>query len=313
MPGFVSSQSNNEEAVFAHNADFSGSTDPSELNGLQTNGQLWIGATAVNAGGTHINRGLLTSPDASITIGYSSPNITLTASPAGSFAPNATVNIFDDFIGSDLQVPASGTSLIDSLLSWQFNSGTLAAASGTTGHPGIISFAAATGDINFRLLNDASGSFGYPFLLGGGVLSCTWIINVATLSTGTNSYTLYSGLGDGTTTESTNGTYFVYSNGLNSGNWSAKTAAGGSRTTVNSAIPVTTGWHKLTATTNAAATSVEFFVDGVSIGSSVSNIPKAGGQEICPFFHMDYAAGTIPAQALQVDLFYLSQTLTTAR
>ncbi len=84
MPGFVSSQSNNEEAVFAHNADFSGSNDPSELNGLQTNGQLWIGATALNAGGTHINVGRLTSPDASVTIGYSSPNITLTASSSSS-------------------------------------------------------------------------------------------------------------------------------------------------------------------------------------------------------------------------------------
>lgn len=80
MPGFVSSISNSNEAVFANNADFTGSSDPTELNGLQTNGQLWIGSTSLNAGSTHINVGSLTSPDSSISIGYSSPNITLQAS-----------------------------------------------------------------------------------------------------------------------------------------------------------------------------------------------------------------------------------------
>jgi len=227
-----------------------------------------------------------------------------------SFSPNSTINIFDDFIGSVLQVPASGQSLIDSQLSWTISSGTLASASGTAAHQGIIGFGAAGEDINFRLNNSTSGQ---TTLLGGGVLSCTWVINVATLSTGTNTYILYLGLDDGASSEPSNGVYFVYSNGLNSGNWSGKTAAGGVRTTVNSATAVTTGWHNLTITVNAAATSVEFFVDGVSIGTSSTNIPTAGGQEISPSFLMDYSAGTIPAQALQIDLFYLSQTLTTPR
>jgi hypothetical protein len=87
MPGFISSISNSEDAVFAANADFTSVTNQNPLttNGLQTNGQFWIGSTAVNAGGTHINVGRLTSPDASVTIGYSSPNITLTASTAVGF------------------------------------------------------------------------------------------------------------------------------------------------------------------------------------------------------------------------------------
>jgi hypothetical protein len=83
MPGFVSSVSNNNEAVFAHNADFSGSSEPSEVNGLATDGQLWVGSTATNAGGTHVNVGSLTSPNGTLTVGYSSPNITLDL-PAGS-------------------------------------------------------------------------------------------------------------------------------------------------------------------------------------------------------------------------------------
>lgn len=67
--------------IFAENIDFSGAAVPSAT--ITTNGQLLIGSTAVNGGGTHINVGNLVSPDASITIGYASPNITLQASGLG--------------------------------------------------------------------------------------------------------------------------------------------------------------------------------------------------------------------------------------
>src|SRR5690242_8441296 len=77
MPGFCSSISNNIDCVFGHNADFSGNPDPNDTNGLQTNGELWIGTTALNAGGTHVNVGNIVSPGGTITVGYSSPNITV--------------------------------------------------------------------------------------------------------------------------------------------------------------------------------------------------------------------------------------------
>lgn len=84
MGGFsanTNNQPSGSDVVFASNVDFSGATNPSST--ITTNGQLLIGTTAVNVGNTHINVGTLTSPDASITIGYSSPNITLQAT-AGS-------------------------------------------------------------------------------------------------------------------------------------------------------------------------------------------------------------------------------------
>ncbi|HEY3527461.1 MAG TPA: hypothetical protein VGK47_14795 [Nitrososphaeraceae archaeon] len=79
------------DVVFALNGDFSQSDNqaPAETNGLVTNGQLWIGSTALNAGSTHINVGVLTSPNASVIIGYSTPNITLTVNP------NVLFNWFD--------------------------------------------------------------------------------------------------------------------------------------------------------------------------------------------------------------------------
>ena len=64
--------------LYGINSDLSGQLPVGQsANIFQTNGQLQIGSTALNAGGTHINMGTLTSPDGSITIGYSSPNITL--------------------------------------------------------------------------------------------------------------------------------------------------------------------------------------------------------------------------------------------
>lgn len=72
------------DVVYAKNGDFTqaDNNNVSESNGLITNGQLWIGSTALNAGGTHINVGTLTSPDNSITFGYSSPNITAVFNPS---------------------------------------------------------------------------------------------------------------------------------------------------------------------------------------------------------------------------------------
>lgn len=70
------------DVVYAKNADFTAADNQnvSENNGLITDGQLWIGSTATNAGGTHINVGQLISSDSSVTIAYDSPNIDLTVS-----------------------------------------------------------------------------------------------------------------------------------------------------------------------------------------------------------------------------------------
>lgn len=69
------------DTLIGKNADFSQAGAPNatsgEANGLITDGQMWIGSTALNAGGTHINVGTLTSPLATIGITYNSPNIEL--------------------------------------------------------------------------------------------------------------------------------------------------------------------------------------------------------------------------------------------
>ena len=100
----------------AKNADYTQADGPnatsSENNGLVTDGKLWIGSTALNAGSTHINVGSIVSTDSSITVGYSSPNITIvangsaigktiTGNSGGSLSPVAgNWNIFGAATGS---------------------------------------------------------------------------------------------------------------------------------------------------------------------------------------------------------------------
>lgn len=84
------------DIMYALNADFTQADNqaPAQANGLVTDGKLWIGSTALNAGSTHINVGSLTSPDNSVFIGYSSPNITLRVNTAVLFPWNDVSGAF---------------------------------------------------------------------------------------------------------------------------------------------------------------------------------------------------------------------------
>ncbi len=78
------------EVVYANNVDFSGGSPVSAK--LISDGQMLIASTALNAGGTNVNVGRIISPDASVTIGYSSPNITLQASSLTPIGVQSYVN-----------------------------------------------------------------------------------------------------------------------------------------------------------------------------------------------------------------------------
>lgn len=70
MPGFANSPTG-ETIMWVDNVDFSGAVIPTTT--VTTDGQLLIGSTAT----PHIRVGTLSSPDSSITVGYSSPNVTI--------------------------------------------------------------------------------------------------------------------------------------------------------------------------------------------------------------------------------------------
>jgi hypothetical protein len=70
-----SSISGDESIIFANNASFDGTERGGKLT---TDGQLWIGATVA----PHVKKGTITSPNGSIVVGYSSPDITLETTEA---------------------------------------------------------------------------------------------------------------------------------------------------------------------------------------------------------------------------------------
>lgn len=74
MGGF-SSITGDESIMNADNASFDGTERSGKMT---TNGELWIGSTA----SPHVKKGTITSPNLTVTVGYSSPNLTLKAGGA---------------------------------------------------------------------------------------------------------------------------------------------------------------------------------------------------------------------------------------
>jgi len=222
------------------------------------------------------------------------------------FSPNATLQIFDDFLGfNNLDRSFS--------LGWtsdDFSSSPIA----DPAHPGITANLEITSDAGYIIMRNNSNVAEGQFALGGGALSVFWVIKVATLSAASPRYILRVGLGDTiTTSDQANGVYFEYSDNINSGNWVGKTASASVRSTANSAVAVTNAdYVKLGITVNAAATSVSFFVNSAEIANSplTTNIPTAS---ITPFISVIGTVDTTAEGSVIADLFYLTQTLTSSR
>jgi hypothetical protein len=233
-----------------------------------------------------------------------------TISATGASVSTATLNLYDDF--TSYFVPT--TSTLMSNMYWQ---GTLlptaaaGVASTESGHIGIIQNVSSASSLG--MFSAPAGVTTGTLLLGGGIITLNWIFKITALSNATIRYTLRFGLGDTATTSATtpaNAVYFEYSDNLNSGNWNYNTASASSITTTNSATAVTTGWHNAQITINAAASSVNFTMDGVSLGNVTATIPTT---VIAPRFDFNRNAGTPTTGLLIIDAFYLTETFTTPR
>lgn len=182
-------------------------------------------------------------------------------------------------------------------------------------HPGQILLstgtASASGSALVRL--SASGNDRGPFVVGGGSISTTWDVYLGALSDGTDTYTIYCGLTSGSDfNEPNDGLYFVYSHGINSGNWQVKTAQSGSRTTGDSSTAVTANtWYRLRVDINAAGTEANFYVNDVLLtnGTIATTIPTARfGASV----QIVKSVGTA-SRSIAVDLFTFYKELTISR
>lgn len=179
---------------------------------------------------------------------------------------------------------------------------------GTTDHPGIavISVAANSDDAAMT-----RGATQYPIVLGGGFMRLDFMIQIPTLATVGDDFTVKIGLGDANPFGG--GTNFA---GLNydrssSTDWIPKTIAGGSSTTASggSAVAVDTNWTHIRMEVNAGATNIDFWVDGTDVGSCTTNIPTAA---IAPQIIMSKTAGT-GTVTVEFDAFRFYHKLTNSR
>lgn len=117
-------------------------------------------------------------------------------------------------------------------------------------------------DINSILFGGATWTFESNFYLPA-------------LSNGTDGFIYRLGFGDQiTSSDAVDGAYFEYDSAT-SANWRYCTAAASTRTKTNSSTAVTSAkWIVLKIVVNAAASAVEFFINGSSIGTITTNIPS---------------------------------------
>ena len=224
-------------------------------------------------------------------------------------SPSQIISDFDDMISA-----SGSTSSNIGKFSWSDTGGSgVSLVNGTATHPGILQLSVAgvaIGGVAPLLSGNSSASF----VLGGGSLSMNFVFDIAALSDGINTYTIYLGLIDGgslnTSVVPISGCFFKYTNSVNAGNWQIVTEQASVATTANTATAAATGFHNYGIQVNAAATSVAFTINGVAVANSplTTNIPTA---QLMPAIVLDVSAGVSPLMLF--DLFYYKQVLTVAR
>lgn len=180
-------------------------------------------------------------------------------------------------------------------------------------HPGVVQLTTNTNTAgsSYYALGYQSTTLG-NIILGGGSIDLYQIVQIPTLSDGTNTFEVSFGFGDSfnfSNTSPDNGVFFNYSSTINSGQWQLSTSAATVTTTSNTATAVTTNWTTLRININAAGTLCTFYVNGTSVGTISTNIPTT---TISPFFTIAKSAGT-SARVINIDLVYMYQLLTNTR
>lgn len=214
--------------------------------------------------------------------------------------------IYDDFMSSDINACIGQTN-------WQ-------PSTGGTGASAIAGSATLTNATNQGIVvlttgTDATGRSSIfkevnQLLLGGGPILIEALINVGSLGAAADDYIIDLGFGDlAASGELTNGVYFSYERAVST-NWLMTTASAGSRTKTSSGVAVATGWVKLGFRINPAASSVEYFINGVSVGTVVTNIPTA--VRVGPVIRATKSSGAT-SRIVAVDYFTMQTVMTTAR
>ena len=141
-------------------------------------------------------------------------------------------------------------------------------------------------------------------VLGTNPMSFTSIVNIPTLSTGTETFIVQCGFFDSLTAAPTDGLYFEYTHSVFGGNWQVNIYNnGGSIGSNDSGITVSTStWYKLEVIVNAAATSTLFKINGTTVYTHTGTTPTGTARAMGFYSHIRKTAGTT---ARQLDIDYI--------
>jgi len=189
------------------------------------------------------------------------------------------------------------------------SSGTLVVAASQTHPGGVMTIGTGTDVAGFQgktmsgLLRDVVGTNPIVYEVG---------FSVNTLADGTNDYEVFIGLGDTFDIRAAVDQIGLYYDRDTSANWIMRTNNDGTSTNTASSVAVATGDKRLTVVINAAGTSVEYFLDGVSLGTVSTNIPTGTGDAMEVGAAIDKEAGTT-ARTMNVNFMSFTQYLATPR
>lgn len=200
---------------------------------------------------------------------------------------------------------------------WQYdnNSGTGLFTTGVSGHPGIFTLGTSTSASGRAILSCGTTTSTPPYIFAGdGLTVFDAIVRIPTLSTVSEEFELFIGFMTSTafsTPPGSNVICFRYDR-TTSTNWDGLCISAGSSTTASggTGTAVDTNWTHLRFIINAGGTNVDFFVDGVDIGSVTTNIPTSTGMVISNYIFK--TAGTTQ-RTVNIDYNRVYKELTTSR
>lgn len=219
----------------------------------------------------------------------------------------------------------TNTGVIDSTMMVVWNDDFDASSPGGTTNFGTantsISAPLDTGSIGVTKISTTTGttSVGYiykdvHYSFGGASYSLEFRCQLNVLSNGTDTYILRLGFDDRLDlTAVSNGIWFEYTDGVNSGKYTINAANGGVKTTTNTNITAVNGsWVKFKIVVAADGSSANFYIDGVLVGNISTNMPTGAAQKTALIFLIAKSAGTT-ARFFYMDYCNLHAVFTTPR
>lgn len=147
----------------------------------------------------------------------------------------------------------------------------VSALGSVAGHPGIVRLAVGTTTTGRSAIYRGMTT---TFRIGTDAIDQEWIVRIETLSDGTDEYDAFFGFSDNVTLASIGRAIGFFYDRNTSTNWLARTTGSGGTTNADTGIAVAAGaWVRLGIRINAAATSIQFLINGAVVATVTTNIP----------------------------------------